>query len=118
MISSVKYLAWDCGVVTTGPVTVPLVLALGIGISSSAGKNSSSLSGFGTVTLASLFPIIAVQILGLNVAATTDPADIICAASMASNTGDSGWAAQTPSDFKTSGHFLWYCALCYWHGCI
>lgn len=53
-------LAWDCGAVTTGPVTVPLVLALGIGIASSGGKGESSLSGFGIVTLASLFPIIAV----------------------------------------------------------
>ena len=31
-------LAWDCGAVTTGPVTVPLVLSLGIGIASAAGK--------------------------------------------------------------------------------
>ncbi len=53
-------LAWDCGAVTTGPVTVPLVLALGIGIASSGGKGESSISGFGIVTLASLFPIIAV----------------------------------------------------------
>ncbi len=39
-------LAWDCGAVTTGPVTVPLVLSLGIGIAASAGKGSQSLSGF------------------------------------------------------------------------
>ena len=36
-------LAWDCGAVTTGPVTVPLVLSLGIGIAASAGKGDSSL---------------------------------------------------------------------------
>jgi hypothetical protein len=53
-------LAWDCGGVTTGPVTVPLVLALGIGIASAAGKGDSSLSGFGIVTLASVFPVLAV----------------------------------------------------------
>jgi len=58
-------LAWDCGAVTTGPVTVPLVLSLGIGIASAAGKGSSSLSGFGIVTLASLFPIIAVMLLSI-----------------------------------------------------
>ena len=46
-------LAWDCGAVTTGPVTVPLVLSLGIGIAASAGKGDSSLSGFGVVTMAS-----------------------------------------------------------------
>jgi hypothetical protein len=58
-------LAWDCGAVTTGPVTVPLVLALGIGVASAVGKGSSSLSGFGIVTLASLFPIVATLILAL-----------------------------------------------------
>lgn len=95
-LSKILGLAWDCGAVTTGPVTVPLVLALGIGISSSAGKNSSSLSGFGIVTLASLFPIIAVQALALFVAATTDPATIIQAAASATGTGGSNWLTQTP----------------------
>ncbi|MBI4977951.1 MAG: DUF1538 family protein [Spirochaetes bacterium] len=60
-------LAWDCGGVTTGPVTVPLVLALGIGICRAATKGDagSSGGGFGVVTLASAFPIIAVLGLGL-----------------------------------------------------
>ena len=56
-LQSILVLAWDCGAVTTGPVTVPLVLSLGIGIANAAGKGNSSLSGFGVVTLASLFPI-------------------------------------------------------------
>ncbi len=68
-------LAWDCGAVTTGPVTVPLVLALGIGIASSGGKGESSLSGFGIVTLASLFPIIAVLAFA-NIIYYTSPIDI------------------------------------------
>jgi hypothetical protein len=60
-------LAWDCGGVTTGPVTVPLVLALGIGISRVAaqGGESGAAGGFGVVTLASAFPILAVMGLGL-----------------------------------------------------
>ena len=70
-------LAWDCGAVTTGPVTVPLVLSLGIGIAASAGKGDSSLSGFGVVTMASLFPIIAVLILAIYVSQTTSVEDII-----------------------------------------
>ena len=37
-LRSVLGLAWDCGAVTTGPVTVPLVLSLGIGIANAAGK--------------------------------------------------------------------------------
>ena len=59
-------LAWDCGAVTTGPVTVPLVLALGIGISRVASQGEGGTAGgFGVVTLASAFPILAVLSLGL-----------------------------------------------------
>lgn len=57
-------LAWDCGAVTTGPVTVPLVLALGIGISRMVGDSEGGGAGFGVVTLASLCPIVTVLILG------------------------------------------------------
>ena len=69
-LASIVGLAWDCGAVTTGPVTVPLVLALGIGVASSGGKGDSSLSGFGIVTLASIFPIVAVLSLGVYYGAT------------------------------------------------
>ena len=58
-------LAWDCGAVTTGPVTVPLVLALGIGISRVASSGGGAAGGFGVVTLASAFPILAVLGLGI-----------------------------------------------------
>jgi len=63
-------LAWDCGAVTTGPVTVPIILAIGIGVISSqkdnqGGAEASPLSGFGIVTLASLYPILAVEFLGV-----------------------------------------------------
>jgi len=57
--------AWDCGGITTGPVTVPLVLALGIGISRIVSKGDSESGGFGVVTLASLFPVFTVLLLGL-----------------------------------------------------
>lgn len=63
-LASIVGLAWDCGAVTTGPVTVPLVLALGIGITRATGKGDTGMSGFGIVTLASIFPIIAVLLLG------------------------------------------------------
>ena len=92
-------LAWDCGAVTTGPVTVPLVLSLGIGIAASAGKGDSSLSGFGVVTMASLFPIIAVLILAIYVSQTTSVDEIISMASMASSSSGSTDASiwsQTP----------------------
>jgi len=62
-LKAVLGLAWDCGAVTTGPVTVPLVLALGIGVCRILGDGDTSNAGFGIVTLASLFPILAVLLL-------------------------------------------------------
>ena len=79
-LRSILGLAWDCGAVTTGPVTVPLVLSLGIGIANAAGKGSSSLSGFGVVTMASLLPILAVLILAIFVSFKVSPEQIIAAA--------------------------------------
>ena len=94
-------LAWDCGAVTTGPVTVPLVLSLGIGIAASAGKGDSSLSGFGVVTLASLFPIIAVLSLSIFISFQISPEQIIQSATMSSGINDLdtkqiNWWNQTP----------------------
>ena len=84
-LKSILGLAWDCGAVTTGPVTVPLVLSLGIGIANAAGKGDSSLSGFGVVTMASLFPILAVLILSIFVSFTISPQEIIAAANASVN---------------------------------
>lgn len=70
-LQHVTGLAWDCGAVTTGPVTVPLVLALGIGICRVvSGATAGEGSGFGVVTLASLFPILAVLALALLLASS------------------------------------------------
>ncbi len=63
ILQPVLGLAWDCGAVTTGPVTVPLVLALGVGVCRIVGEGDTKHAGFGIVTLASLFPILAVMIL-------------------------------------------------------
>ena len=77
-LTKIVGLAWDCGAVTTGPVTVPLVLALGIGVASAAGKGAdSSLSGFGIVTLASVFPILGVLCLSFYTAYTVPVETII-----------------------------------------
>ena len=90
-------LAWDCGAVTTGPVTVPLVLSLGIGIAAAAGKGQSSLSGFGIVTLASLFPIISVELLAVYLSLVSSPQEIIAAAAgTAAVSSDPAWHTQTP----------------------
>lgn len=71
-MNAVTGLAWDCGAITTGPVTVPLVLALGIGVSRmlGAGGTSDASGGFGVVTLASLFPIMMVLGLGFFLSAS------------------------------------------------
>ena len=96
-LSKVLGLAYDCGAVTTGPVTVPLVLSLGIGIASAAGKGNDSLSGFGIVTLASLFPIIAVMLLSLFMATQYTPEMIIeAAASAQAAAAEPAWHEVTP----------------------
>ncbi|MCP5011441.1 MAG: DUF1538 domain-containing protein, partial [Aestuariibacter sp.] len=103
-LSKTLALAWDCGAVTTGPVTVPLVLSLGIGIASAAGKGDSSLSGFGIVTLASLFPIVGVELLTLYLAASFTPDEIIEAAKAAPSAGETlNWYAMTPATEIISG---------------
>lgn len=79
-LSPIIGLAWDCGAITTGPVTVPVVLALGIGVSAAAGKENNALDGFGIVTLASLFPPLAVMLLGLFVGDAGLPANVMEAA--------------------------------------
>ena len=92
-LGQVLGLAWDCGAVTTGPVTVPLVLSLGIGIANAAGKGGGTLSGFGIVTMASLFPILAVLCLSLYVY-TTVPVETILA--QAAQTAEAA-ASATPA---------------------
>jgi len=54
-------LAYDTGGVTTSTVTVPLVAALGLGLSETVPGRNPALDGFGLIAFASLFPIIAVM---------------------------------------------------------
>ncbi len=53
-------LAYDSGGVTTSTVTVPLLLALGLGLASNVPGSSPLLDGFGLIAFAALFPIISV----------------------------------------------------------
>jgi len=94
-LSRIIGLAWDSGAVTTGPVTVPLVLALGIGIAAAAGSGNQSLSGFGIVTLASLFPIIGVQLLGIYIYETVPLEQILASVQTAQMTRPA-WYEMTP----------------------
>ena len=84
-------LAWDCGAITTGPVTVPLVLAVGVGVAASTGRSDNPLSGFGIVTLASLFPILAV--LSVAIYLTGQGPDALLPLD---TTVDVGWHAGSP----------------------
>ena len=58
-------LAFDSGGVTTGPITVPFIMALGVGISSVLGDKHSQENSFGLVALCSIGPILAVLLLGV-----------------------------------------------------
>ena len=58
-------MAFDSGGVTTGPITVPFIMALGVGISSVLGDKRSQENSFGLVALCSVGPILAVLVLGL-----------------------------------------------------
>lgn len=59
-------LAFDSGGVTTGPITVPFIMALGVGIASTIGGRNSNENSFGLVALCSIGPILAVLILGIS----------------------------------------------------
>ncbi|MDG6243820.1 MAG: DUF1538 domain-containing protein [Methanolobus sp.] len=58
-------IAYDAGGVTTGPMTVPVILALGIGTVSVLGEKSELSEGFGLIGLASIGPIISVMLMGV-----------------------------------------------------
>ena len=58
-------MAFDSGGVTTGPITVPFIMALGVGISSILGDKHSQENSFGLVALCSVGPILAVLVLGV-----------------------------------------------------
>lgn len=56
--------AFDSGGVTTGPMTVPFIMAMGVGLASVRSDKNSANDSFGLVALSSVGPILAVLILG------------------------------------------------------
>lgn len=58
-------MAFDSGGVTTGPITVPFIMALGVGISKVLGDPKSKDNSFGLVALCSVGPVLAVLMLGI-----------------------------------------------------
>ena len=57
--------AFDSGGVTTGPMTVPFIMALGMGVSSTRSDGKAGEDSFGLVALCSVGPVLAVLILSL-----------------------------------------------------
>ena len=60
-------LSFDSGGVTTGPITVPFIMALGVGIATTIGGKRSNENSFGLIALCSIGPMLAVLVLGISV---------------------------------------------------
>ena len=58
-------IAFDSGGVTTGPMTVPFIMALGVGVASIRSDENAAQDSFGLVALCSIGPILAVMVLAL-----------------------------------------------------
>ena len=65
-------LAFDSGGVTTGPITVPFIMALGVGVSVTLGDKKDRETSFGFIALCSIGPILAVMLLGIFSQGTLD----------------------------------------------
>jgi hypothetical protein len=58
-------ISFDAGGVTTGPMAVPFILALGVGATSVLGGKSGVADTFGLIGLASIGPVLGVMLLGV-----------------------------------------------------
>lgn len=58
-------IAFDSGGVTTGPITVPFIMALGLGIASVRSDKGAASDSFGLISISSIGPILAVLLLGI-----------------------------------------------------
>ena len=58
-------LAFDSGGVTTGPMSVPFIIAIGVGVASLRSDRGAESDGFGLTALCSIGPILAVMLLGI-----------------------------------------------------
>ena len=61
-------ISFDSGGVTTGPITVPFIMALGVGLASVRSDKNSTSDSFGLVALCSIGPILSVLLLGISYA--------------------------------------------------
>lgn len=70
-------LSFDSGGVTTGPITVPFIMALGFGIASTIGGRNANENSFGLIALCSVGPVIAIMILSMFSSGNVDPETIL-----------------------------------------
>lgn len=63
--SSFWAVSFDSGGVTTGPITVPFIMSLGVGVAAVRSGKKSGDDSFGLVALSSIGPVLAVMILGI-----------------------------------------------------
>lgn len=70
-------MCFDSGGVTTGPITVPFIMALGVGIATTIGGKNSNENSFGMVALCSVGPILAVIALSMTAKGNIDPESIV-----------------------------------------
>lgn len=82
--------AFDSGGVTTGPMTVPFIMAMGVGLASVRGDRNASSDSFGLVALSSVGPVLAVLILGLFY-----------------NPTEASYSASSVADVETTRDLLW-----------
>lgn len=65
-------LSFDSGGVTTGPITVPFIMSLGVGVAATIGGRNKNENSFGLIALCSVGPIIAILILSVSISGTID----------------------------------------------
>ena len=70
-------LSFDSGGVTTGPITVPFIMALGFGIATTVGGRNANENSFGLIALCSVGPILAVMVLSMGSSGNIDPNTIL-----------------------------------------
>lgn len=70
-------IAFDSGGVTTGPMTVPFILAMGVGVSNIRSDNKAEADSFGLVALCSIGPILSVLLLGFFYTGTGSTSQLI-----------------------------------------
>lgn len=83
--------AFDSGGVTTGPMTVPFIMALGVGVASIRSDEKAKSDSFGLVALCSVGPILAVMLLGLIYKPRAASSEAATAISLFENTKELGY---------------------------